>query len=108
MCLSPESMLADIHLALTHPVNLTNEQCLQDFATSFGMDYRPRLCVETGNIDLTVTAINDSAVKCQLSLYQLECAEHLPVSATDAAPATATLAEVRPSPYSQHTCVDGL
>ena len=58
-------------------------------------DYRPRFCVETGSIDLAVTAANDSAVRCQLGIYRLECAEHLPVSGPNAAPAAATLAEVR-------------
>ena len=50
--------------------------------------------METGSTDLAVTAVNDAAVKCQLSIYRLECAEHLPVSGSDAAPAAATLAEV--------------
>ena len=87
-------MLAMVYLALAHALNLSIGNCLQEFAIPFGVDYRPRLCVETGNMDLAVTAINDSAMRCQLSLYQLECAEHLPVSASDAAPAAATLAEV--------------
>lgn len=67
---------------------------LQDFAMPLDADYRPRFCIETGGIDMTVTAVNDNAVKCELGIYRLECAEHLPVSGTDAAPAAATLAEV--------------
>lgn len=46
-------------------------------------------------MDLRVTAANDAAIQCNLSLYRLECAEHLPVSGQEAAPAAATLAEVR-------------
>lgn len=60
----------------------------------FSCDYRPRFCMETGDLNLCVTAANDAALQCNLSLYRLECAEHLPVSAQEAAPAAATLAEV--------------
>ena len=60
----------------------------------FSCDYRPRFCMETGDLDLRVTAANDAALQCHLSLYRLECAEHLPVSGQEAAPAAATLAEV--------------
>lgn len=51
--------------------------------------------MEIGDVDLCVTAANDAAIQCNLSLYRLECAEHLPVSGQEAAPAAATLAEVR-------------
>ena len=43
---------------------------------------------------LHVTAANDAALQCDLTLHRLECAEHLPVSGQEAAPAAATLAEV--------------
>ena len=62
----------------------------------FSSDYRPRFCMETGDLDLRVIAANDAALQCNLSLYRLECAEHLPVSGQEAAPAAATLAEVSP------------
>ena len=70
--------------------------CLQDpsLQMPFSSDYRPRFCMETGDLDLRVTAANDAALQCNLSLYRLECAEHLPVSGQEAAPAAATLAEV--------------
>ena len=45
-------------------------------------------------MDLRIKAGNDAAIQCNLSLYRLECAEHLPVSGQEAAPAAATLAEV--------------
>jgi len=67
---------------------------LQDFAEPFSCDYRPRFCLETGDVTLHVTAANDAALQCDLTLYRLECAEHLPVSGQEAAPAAATLAEV--------------
>ncbi|KAL0044023.1 hypothetical protein WJX82_003156 [Trebouxia sp. C0006] len=66
----------------------------QDFAEPFSCDYRPRFCLETGDVTLHVTAANDAALQCDLTLYRLECAEHLPVSGQEAAPAAATLAEV--------------
>ena len=67
---------------------------LQDFLEPLSCDYRPRLCLETGDLTLRVIAANDAALQCNLSLYRLECAEHLPVSGQEAAPAAATLAEV--------------
>ncbi len=67
---------------------------MQDFAEPFSCDYRPRFCLETGDVTLHVTAANDAALQCDLTLYRLECAEHLPVSGQEAAPAAATLAEV--------------
>ncbi|KAL0039958.1 hypothetical protein WJX79_000037 [Trebouxia sp. C0005] len=66
----------------------------QDFAEPFSCDYRPRFCLETGDVMLHVTAANDAALQCDLTLHRLECAEHLPVSGQEAAPAAATLAEV--------------
>lgn len=79
---------------MSHTPAATGTMLLQDFATPLDADYRPRFCIETGGIDMTVTAANDDAVRCELGIYRLECAEHLPVSGSDAAPAAATLAEV--------------
>lgn len=67
---------------------------LQDLLEPFSSDYRPRFCLETGDVTIHVTAANDAALQCNLTLYRLECAEHLPVSGQEAAPAAATLSEV--------------
>ena len=73
---------------------VTFSSSLQMFHEPFSCDYRPRFCMETGDLALHVTAANDAALQCNLSLYRLECAEHLPVSGQEAVPAAATLAEV--------------
>ena len=65
---------------------------VQDFAAS--SEYQSRCCLELGDLYMRVTASNDGAMQCNLSLHRLECAEHLPVSGLEAAPAAATLAEV--------------
>lgn len=67
---------------------------LQDLLEPFSNDYRPRFCLETGDVTIHVTAASDAALQCNLTLYRLECAEHLPVSGQEAAPAAATLSEV--------------
>lgn len=50
--------------------------------------------METGDLALHVTAANDAVLQCKLNVQRLECAEHLPVSGLEAAPAAATLPEV--------------
>ena len=49
--------------------------CMQDFASPCSPDYRPRFCVETGSMDLAVSAVKDAAAKRQHNAYLLECAE---------------------------------
>ena len=90
---SPKSVSSSLHALALEPCIC----CLQDFSLQmpFSCDYRPRFCMETGDLDLRLTAANDAAIQCDLTLYRLECAEHLPVSGREAAPAAATLAEVR-------------